>query len=350
MKDLKYLTAYLVPLVCILGIIFQGWWLFLTPITIFVIVPLLELVMPSLTTNLDDKAKVSKLKNKFFDVLLWLNIPIIFGVLFYGLYTYSVSNFTTTEIIGLIFSLGIVAGSNGINVAHELGHRQDSWERYLGKTLLLPSMYMHFYIEHNYGHHLHAATPEDAATAKYNETFYSFWWRSIPAQYKNAWRIQQRLMKGNERSFFSIKNDMLWYAIIQISYLLSIGLFFSWMTMLVAIAVAVVGFTLLEVINYLEHYGLRRAQKKSGRYELVREVHSWNSNHALGRILLYELTRHSDHHYRASKKYQVLDYHETSPQLPFGYPTMMVIAAIPPLWFYLVNKHVPKEMVEMAEI
>lgn len=141
---------------------------------------------------------------------------------------------------------------------------------------------------------------------------------------------------------------MLWYTIIQVCYILTVGLFFSWPTALAAVALGVVGFTLLEIINYLEHYGLRRALNKSGRYEVVREIHSWNSNHALGRILLYELTRHSDHHYRASKKFQVLDYQEKSPQLPYGYPTMMVIALFPPLWFALVNKHVPDEMVRLA--
>lgn len=350
MKDLKYLTAYLVPVFCIIGITYGNWWLFLTPVMIFIVVPFIELAMPSLTANLDDATKESKLKNQFFDVLLWLNVPIIFGVLGYGFYTYSISDYQLYETLGLVFSLGIVAGSNGINVAHELGHRQETWERFLGKALLLPSLYMHFYIEHNYGHHIKAATPDDPASARYNENLYAFWLRSVPTQYRSAWEIQARLNKVNETKVLGFKNDMLWYTVIQIAYVVTIGFLFSWMTAVIALSVAVVGFTLLEIINYLEHYGLRRAQKKSGRYEVVKEIHSWNSNHALGRILLYELTRHSDHHYRASKKYQVLDYHKTSPQLPYGYPTMMVIATIPPLWFSLVNKHVPREMVELSKI
>lgn len=348
MKDLKYLTAYIVPILSVLGIYYRGYSLYITPLMVFTIVPLIELVMPSLTNNLDEASKESKLKNKFFDILLWLNVPIIFSVLFYGLFTYSTGDFHTYETVGLVFSLGIVAGSNGINVAHELGHRQDSIERYLGKILLLPSLYMHFYIEHNYGHHVNAATPEDPATARFNENLYAFWWRSVTQQYINSWRIQNRLLKGENQSFFTLKNDMFWYLIIQISYLVLIGISFSWMTTVVALCIAIVGFSLLEIINYLEHYGLRRVQKKSGRYEVVKEIHSWNSNHVLGRILLYELTRHSDHHYRTNKKYQVLDYHRESPQLPYGYPTMMVIATIPPLWFSIVNKHVPREMIEMS--
>ena len=148
MKDLKYLTAYIVPILCVIGIYYRGSALYITPLMVFTIVPLIELIMPSLTSNLDAESKESKLKNKLFDILLWLNVPIIFSVLIYGLYIYSISNFETYEVIGLIFTLGIVAGSNGINVAHELGHRQESWERFLGKILLLPSLYMHFYIQH----------------------------------------------------------------------------------------------------------------------------------------------------------------------------------------------------------
>ncbi|MEN8900247.1 MAG: alkane 1-monooxygenase [Nonlabens sp.] len=350
MKDLKYLSAYIVPLFCIVGITNGGLWLFLTPFVIFIIVPLIELWMPSLKSNLTEEEKQSKSINKFFDILLWLNVPIIFGILFYGLYSYSTQIYETYETIGLIFSLGIVAGSNGINVAHELGHRQETWERFLGKILLLPSLYMHFYIEHNYNHHLNAATPEDPASARYNENLYAFWLRSVTTQYTSSWKIQGQRNKEAGRSFLSLKNDMFWYTIIQISYLLLIGFILSWPTMFVAIGIAFVGFSLLEIINYLEHYGLRRAKKKSGRYEVVREIHSWNSNHAIGRIFLYELTRHSDHHFRANKKYQVLDYHTESPQLPYGYPTMMVIATIPPLWFSIVNKHVPKEMVALSKI
>ena len=106
----------------------------------------------------------------------------------------------------------------------------------------------------------------------------------------------------------------------------------------------IIGFLLLETVNYIEHYGLVRFKMPSGRYERVRECHSWNSNHVVGRIVLYELTRHSDHHYKSSKKYQTLDYHDISPQMPYGYPTSMVLSFFPPLWFNIMNKRVPKEM------
>ena len=245
----------------------------------------------------------------------------------------------------MILSTGIVLGVNGINVVQELGHRQHSIERYLGKALLLPSQYMHFYIEHNFGHHLHAATPEDPATARYNQSVYSFWVTSIFRQYISAWQIQTKLLKNSKTHFFSLKNDMLWYLVFQISYLTIIFLFFGNIAVLFALASGVIGFILLETVNYIEHYGLRRLKTASGRYERVKEIHSWNSNHVIGRIVLYELTRHSDHHYKSSKKYQILDCHDESPQMPFGYPTSMVLSMIPPLWFSIMNKRVPKEMI-----
>ena len=112
-----------------------------------------------------------------------------------------------------------------------------------------------------------------------------------------------------------------------------------------AIAAGVVSFLFLETVNYIEHYGLLRLKNASGRYERVQKIHSWNSNHVVGRIILYELTRHSDHHYKSSKKYQVLESHEESPILPYGYPTSMVLAMIPPLWFRIMNKRVPSNMI-----
>ena len=204
---------------------------------------------------------------------------------------------------------------------------------------------MHFYIEHNFGHHLHAATKEDPATARYNQTVYAFWVTSVFRQYSNAWRIQMMLLKNQNLSFFSFKNDMFWYTILQLVYLGIIFYIFGVSGFLFAIFAGITGFILLETVNYIEHYGLLRLKLASGRYERVREIHSWNSNHVIGRIVLYELTRHSDHHYKTSKKYQILDCHDESPQMPYGYPTSMVMAMVPPLWFAVMNKRIPREMI-----
>jgi alkane 1-monooxygenase len=152
-------------------------------------------------------------------------------------------------------------------------------------------------------------------------------------------------LRNNQNSFFSVKNDMFWYTVIQIAYLTIIGLLLGAKALLFAFSAGVIGFLLLETVNYIEHYGLLRLKTKSGRYERVKEMHSWNSNHVVGRIVLYELTRHSDHHFKSSKKYQVLDCHDESPQMPYGYPTSMVLSMVPPLWFSIMNKRIPQEMI-----
>ncbi len=350
MKDLKYLAAFTIPVVAILGIGNQGIYSFATPVYVFIILPVIELISPVDPENPGAEEELNLSKKRIFDWLLYLNLPIVFGVLLFTLNVVTTRELEVFEWMGTIFSLGIVFGVNGINVGHELGHRQASKERFLGKLLLLPSLYMHFYIEHNFGHHLHAATPEDPATARYNQSVYSFWITSTSRQYVNAWAIQKRLLKNYSLGFFSFRNDMFWYIIIQLAYLLTIFSFFGANGVLLAAGSAVVGFLLLESVNYIEHYGLIRLKTPSGRYERVKECHSWNSNHIIGRIVLYELTRHSDHHYKSSKKYQVLACYEDSPQMPFGYPTSMVMSLIPPLWFSVMNKRIPGYMIQAQSV
>ncbi len=344
MKDLKYLAAYSIPLAAIIGLTLGGNWAFFTPIFAFILIPILELLLPVRTENLSKDDAAEKLKNPLFDILLYLNVPVVYGMVGWFLWSLSWASYSTAELIGLTFSVGIAVGSNGINVAHELGHRSTRWEKTLAKILLLPALYMHFYIEHNFGHHLKAATAEDPASAKYNQTVYSFWVTSIFRQYTSAWKIQLDLLKRENRSFFSTKNDMLYYSLLQLAYIGIIFYFFGMVAAGIAVAIGLTSAVLLETINYIEHYGLSRNRLESGRYERVREVHSWNSNHLMGRVILYELTRHSDHHYKTSKKYQILDYHDVSPQMPFGYPTSMLLSLVPPLWFSIMNKRIPDEM------
>ena len=341
---MKYLWAYSIPLVGLLGIYCGGVWMYAALVFAFVFIPMMELLLPIDIRNYDESRKEKRLKNKLFDILLYLNLPIVYFTLLYSLHKLMSSTLTQTELIGMTLSVGIILGSNGINVAHELGHRSSFIEKILGKTLLIPSHYTHFFIEHNHGHHLHVATPEDPSTAKYNQSLYSFWVQSVVGTYIKAWKIQFKLNAVEHRSFFSFKNDMFCFTIIQALYLTFLYLLFGFDGLLFATLAGIVGFLLLETINYIEHYGLKRNQLDSGRYERVSEKHSWNSNHILGRIMLYELTRHSDHHYKSQKKYQILEYHDVSPQLPFGYPTSMVLSFVPPLWFMIMNKRIPVEM------
>tara|TARA_B100001741_G_scaffold292279_1_gene273024 strand:+ start:34 stop:657 length:624 start_codon:yes stop_codon:yes gene_type:complete len=203
---------------------------------------------------------------------------------------------------------------------------------------------MHFYIEHNFGHHLNVATPEDPATARYKQNVYSFWLTSVFRTYISAWKIQLRLLRVSKRSFFSIKNDMIFYTLFQLLFIALIYYYFGIYLTLLSILMSVISFLFLETINYVEHYGLLRKKESNGRYERVKPHHSWNSNHTIGRIVLYELTRHSDHHFKSSKKYQILESIEDCPHLPFGYPTSILISLIPPLWFSVMNPLVKTHM------
>ena len=344
MNSLKYTAAYTLPLSAIIGILIGGPWTFITPVYAFVAIPLLEVILPQDSNNLTDTERESGAVNPVFDLMLYANLFIVYGLIWFVGNIFLNKETFTLEWIGAAFSLGIVLGTNGINVGHELGHRQQTWERYLGKALLLPSLYMHFYIEHNFGHHNHAATPEDPATAKRNQTVYSFWITSVVRQYINAWSIQRHLLKSNAKPFFSVHNDMMWYTVMQTAYVFGLMLLFGADITMLLVASGIIGVLLLESVNYIEHYGLVRKKLPSGRYERVRAIHSWNSNHIVGRIVLYELTRHSDHHYKSSKKYQTLDYHEQSPEMPFGYPTSLVLALFPPLWFQIMNPRIPQDM------
>lgn len=340
MRDLKYLTAYLVPITAYFSIQQAGVWSFFTVIFAFGLIPLVEPLTGKSEKNLSEEDRQEKVKAKFFDWLLYLNLPIIAAILYFFIQRLLLSGLELYEILGMTLTTGIVLGSSGINVAHELGHRKNTAERFLAWMLLLPSFYMHFYIEHNRGHHKNVSTPLDPASAEKGENLYRFWVRSTVGSYLSAWRIQKKLLDKSKTNFFSLKNEMLIFHFVELLYVLLIGLFCGIQILGWVILAGVIGFLLLETINYVEHYGLRRQLLPSGNYEPVKPRHSWNANQELGRIMLYELTRHSDHHYLAIKKYQLLDHHEESPQLPAGYPTCMLMALVPPLWFSVMDKRI----------
>ncbi|MFN8672074.1 MAG: alkane 1-monooxygenase [Candidatus Sericytochromatia bacterium] len=310
----------------------------MTVFIIFFILPIFEQFIPKYESNYSDNEKKEILNERFYDLLLYFNVPISYLVVFLYVNSLLFDSLQLSELIGITLSVGTVIGACCINVAHELGHRKNKFENFLAKALLLPAFYMHFFIEHNRGHHKNVATPNDPASSRKGENLYQFWFRSIKGSYLSAWKIQLTLLEKNQQKFFSLNNEMLIFHIIKFFYL---AFFYYFFGVYIASAVFIVGFLgilLLETINYIEHYGLNRELLPSGKYETVKPYHSWNSDFSLGRIMLYELTRHSDHHYLASKKYQTLDSYKGSPQLPFGYPASMVISFFPPLWFYIMDK------------
>ena len=344
MKDLKYLLAYTVPVSAYFSFESTGIWTYSAVFYAFIVLPVLDVLAGESVTNLDKDTAVAKNRMWIFDAMLYANVPIVFGLMAFFFVQVQTHTYETFEVVGLLLSAGILLATNGINVAHELGHRSSLPERLMSKLLYMPCLYMHFFIEHNFGHHMNVATPEDGATARYNQTVYGFWFTSVTKQYLNAWRLQAQLLKRQKLSFLSSKNDMLWYHLIQPAYLGLVWYFFSLETMMYAAGAGVIAFLFLESINYIEHYGLLRNKLDSGRYERVQPHHSWNSNSHIGRIVLYELTRHSDHHFKSAKKYQVLNSHEESPTLPLGYPASILLSLVPPLWFYVMNPRVPAQM------
>lgn len=344
MRDLKYLFAYTVPLSAYISFESFGLGTYTAVLYAFVILPLLDVLTGKTATNLSAEKTQRKKANKIFDWMLYVNLPIVFGLLYVVFSKIMTTDYTTSEYVGLALSTGILLATNGINVAHELGHRKSLIERLMSKALFMPCLYMHFYIEHNFGHHFKVATPDDGATARFNQSVYAFWIRSVSKQYVDAWKKQLELLKNQEQNFFSWKNDMLYYHLIQPLYLGVVFLWFSTHVMLFALLVGIISFLFLECINYIEHYGLRRFKTPSGRYERVQTHHSWNSNHNIGRIVLYELTRHSDHHFKSAKKYQILNSYQDSPHLPLGYPASILLSLLPPLWFWVMNPLVPQKM------
>jgi alkane 1-monooxygenase len=238
--------------------------------------------------------------------------------------------------------MGLLCGTFGINVGHELGHRNNFIEQTMAKLLLSTSLYMHFFIEHNKGHHKHVATPNDPSSARLGESLYVFYYRTIVYSYLSAWKIANEECVKKGKPVFSMYNEMLQAHFWQLLLVTIIYLLFGGLITFYFLIAAVFGFLLLETVNYIEHYGLSRKQNENGKYERAMPNHSWNSNHILGRMMLFELSRHSDHHYLASRKYQILQHHQNAPQMPTGYPGMMILSLFPPLWFKVMHKQMEK--------
>jgi alkane 1-monooxygenase len=341
-KDLKYLAAFIAPVLAAVAIFKGGNWVWSVIVFAFVLVPILEQFLPQLSAEYEEEEKEARLASFFFDLLLIINIPIIYGLLYMLGINLGAGIYSNTETVGLVISLGIVLGASGINVAHELGHRGNKFYQFFAKVLLLPCLYIHFFIEHNRGHHMYVSTPEDPASARRGEVVYFFFIRSIVKSYAHAWALENKRLKGKWLSF---SNKMIQFTLITAAYIATLFLLFAPLAATLLLVSGLISILLLETINYIEHYGLQRKKLENGRYERVMPHHSWNSNHIMGRIILYELTRHSDHHFQSSKEYQILEHHPNSPQLPLGYPASMLMALLPPVWFKVMDKRLPAAVV-----
>ncbi|MCB0770884.1 MAG: alkane 1-monooxygenase [Flavobacteriales bacterium] len=337
LRALRYAVTFVIPMLAIAAFKWNGMWTWAVPFYAFIITPILELLWQGRVKSLTLAEERAVLKDPVYDLLLYVIVPMQWGLLVLFLLTVSREVLTAMELSGCIATMGILCGIYGINVAHELGHRTKRWERAMARGLLLSSLYMHFIIEHNQGHHRRVATPDDPASARYGETVYGFWFRSIVFSWLSAWRIEAERLRKARKGPFDRRNEMIHAMTWQAGLLVSIVLLFGWPELAAFSVAALIGVLMLETVNYIEHYGLRRKRTGTGVYGRVQHIHSWNSDHFMGRSMLFELTRHSDHHWKASKKYQGLQSTDDAPQLPTGYPGMMILSLVPPLFFRVVH-------------
>lgn len=338
-RPLKYILVFITPLLVAVSLLAQGWLTFLAPLCLFGLLPFVELFTKGSTANLSAAEEEVARKDRFYDLLLYALVPMQYALLILFLMQLDQRRESMVETLGIVLSMGMACGVLGINAAHELGHRATGYEKTMSKMLLLTSLYMHFFIEHNRGHHKHVSTDEDPASSRKGEWVYLFWIRTIVGSWRSAWRLEKVKLEKQGLGFWSIHNEMLRFQLIQLALLVAIAMVFDLRTMALFLAAAMIGILLLETVNYIEHYGLRR-EKLDGRYERTMPCHSWNSNHPLGRLMLLELSRHSDHHYAASRKYQILRHFDDSPQMPTGYPGMIILALLPPLWFRVMDAQI----------
>jgi alkane 1-monooxygenase len=346
-KRFLWLIGLVVPSLAFLAIGLHaatGWggWFWIGPVVILVIVPLLDLVAGLDRSNPPDDVIDALEKDRYYRWVTYAYLPVQYAGFVLAFWMIGSGELSTVDKIGLAITIGCVGGI-GINTAHELGHKKESHERWLSKIALAQSFYGHFYIEHNRGHHVRVATPEDPASSRFGESFYRFWPRTVFGSLASAWRLERKRYARRDRHPFRIGNDVL------NAWLMSAAL---WVAMIAWLGVtvlpylviqAVIGFSLLEVVNYMEHYGMLRqrvGKPERRRYERVDPSHSWNSNNIATNVLLYHLQRHSDHHANPTRRYQTLRDFAESPTLPTGYAGMIVLALVPPLWRRVMDPRV----------
>jgi alkane 1-monooxygenase len=336
----KYLSPLIVFCLAIISFNSSGIACYGALIFAWVLVPLAELFFSPDPANLTAAEEELARHDKTYDRLLYAVVILHLLTLFYFLYRMQSEGISVADTIGRVGTMGLLLGTFGINIGHELGHRPKTAEKWLARFALMSSLYIHFYIEHNKGHHKRVATHEDPATARYGEPVYFFWFRSIINCYIGAWSIANKECRKKGQPVLSWQNEMLQTQIMQAIFLGFIFWVAGWRVALLYCCAALIGILLLETVNYIEHYGLSRKKTGVDQYERTQPAHSWNSDHILGRLLLFELSRHSDHHYMASRKYQVLRHHDDAPQMPTGYPGMMMMSLLPPVWFKVMHKRI----------
>lgn len=345
MRSSSYLLSLCLPMLGLYGLWFGGASLLLLPVAAFVAIPVVELFIDGRGSREDDLTGVHRLGHDLVLLLAFMIVWVAWCLLLYKLST-EVTSWASG--LGHVLVAGILFGSFGINVAHELGHRREAAMVNLSQALLIPSFYMHFFIEHNRGHHRWMATPRDPATARKGETLYGFWARSVVGGWLNAWKIESHRLRGKGLRGRIVQNQMLQFQLLQTAFAVAVGVFFGAAALVGWVCAAIIGFLMLETVNYVEHYGMLRAVLPDGRYERVTARHSWTSDHPISRALLFELPRHADHHAHSGRPYGALRHFSDAPQLPTGYAGMLLLASVPPLFWRVMERQMEKEADRLA--
>jgi alkane 1-monooxygenase len=316
-----------------------GVFWFYGPMLVFGVFPPLDLALGLDRRNPPDEVIKWLEQDRYYRWCTYAYLPIQYAGLVFACWLWAYGHLSTLDSLGLALTVAMVSGI-AINTAHELGHKRASIERWLSKVALAQSGYGHFFIEHNRGHHVRVATPEDPASARLGESFYAFLPRTVLGSLRSAWELERVRLRRLQKSTWTPHNDILGAWAMSVVLFAALVAVFGVVVLPYLLLQSVLGFSLLEVVNYLEHYGLLRQRVEDGRYERTRPEHSWNSNNVASNVLLYHLQRHSDHHANPIRRYQALRHVEDAPQLPTGYAGMILLALVPPLWRRVMDHRV----------
>ena len=319
------------------------WVLWLGFTFFYVAIPVFENLFGLDTHNPPREAIGALRDDKIYRLIIFSTMPIIYFSWVYSAWFLSTTPLSPNGYIAVTVGSGMMLGGS-LNAGHETGHRRDGASLFFSRLFLSISFMGHFRVEHNLGHHVQVATAEDTATSKMGQNFYAFTWHELPGGYKRAWQIEKKRLKRHGKSAFSLENELLQNWSLTIVMYGAILYAFGWYILPYLLGAALLANLLLSSANYIEHYGLIRQKDDEGKYERVQPHHSWNANHILSNIFLLHLQRHSDHHAHAERPYQCLRHFDSSPQLPYGYFTMYLLAWTPALWFRVVDPLLAKQL------
>jgi alkane 1-monooxygenase len=334
MRALPYWFVYAIPLLTVVGLWRGGWWLAASIAFVFGVIPIADALVG---LRVDNEGTDGPLRRWSFDLPLLVWIPVQLAVQLWATSRVASGALAGWEAWLAMVSVGLLSGGLGITIAHELMHRRTPWERGLAEVLMTAVTYPHFCVEHVHGHHRNVATPLDPASSRFGESVYAYLPRTIFGGVRSAWRIETERASKRGIPWASLRHRMTRYGLaLAATYGLVAGLF-GGVGVAFFLGQSVVAIVLLEIINYVEHYGLHRREIEPGRYERVQPWHSWNASHRVTNWLLLNLQRHSDHHFLANRPYHQLRHYDEVPQLPAGYATMVLLALVPPLWRRVMN-------------